>query len=149
MKINIVENIVISLVMQDLPPDDDFLSKRKKDDQTGNVKSRFSIKLEFEKTCFFVTFNLKLLTGEDKGIIAEFKSKFVTDVPIDDEFINSNFPYVNAPAISYPFLRTFISNLTLNSGYSPVMLPSVNFVALKDKTRKSNNVDIPENKEDA
>lgn len=140
MKINIVENTVINLIMQDLPPEDDLVVKRKSDNSSGKVKSKFSIKLDFEENSFYVTFDLKLLTAEGKGILAEYKSKFVTDAAIDDKFIASAFPYVNAPAISYPFLRAFISNLTLNAGYSPVMLPSVNFVALKDKTMSSNNV---------
>lgn len=141
MKINIVENTVLSLIMQDLPVDSE--SDFKKSDSLDKVKSKFSIKVEFEESSFFVTFNLKLATVEGKGIIAEYKSKFVTDSPMDDEFKKSAFPYVNAPAISYPYLRAFISNLTLNAGYSPVMLPSVNFVALKEKTMGRNKL-LPE-----
>lgn len=138
MKINIVENKVLSLIMQDLPDDDDFALDKKGSEDSGKVKSKFSIKLDFEEKHFFVTFDLKMLTSDGQGMQVKYKSKFVTDSAIDEEFISSNFPYVNAPAISYPFLRAFVSNLTLNAGYSPVMLPSVNFVALKEKTLKSN-----------
>lgn len=140
MKINIVENKVLSLIMQDLPDDDDFALDKKssEDSESEKVRSIFSIKLEFEEKHFFVTFDLKMLTSDGQGMQVKYKSKFVTDSAIDEEFMSSNFPYVNAPAISYPFLRAFVSNLTLNAGYSPVMLPSVNFVALKEKTLKSN-----------
>lgn len=138
MKINIVENTVLNLIMQDLPPDDDL--EIEGSDHLQKTKSRFSIKLEFEENSFSVTFDLKLATPERKGILVEFKSRFVTNAPIDSDFKTSAFPYVNAPAISYPYLRAFVSNLTLNSGYSPVMLPSVNFVALKGKTMRSNKV---------
>lgn len=138
MKINIVENKVLSLIMQDLPDDDDFALDKKGSEDSGKVRSKFSIKLDFEENHFFVTFDLKMLTSDGQGMQVKYKSKFVTDSAIDEEFISSNFPYVNAPAISYPFLRAFVSNLTLNAGYSPVMLPSVNFVALKEKTLKSN-----------
>lgn len=136
MKINIVENTVLNLIIQDLPADSD--SDFNKSEPLDKVKSRFSIKVEFEESSFFVTFNLKLATSDGKGIITEYKSKFVTDATLDEDFKTSAFPYVNAPAISYPYLRAFISNLTLNAGYSPVMLPSVNFVALKEKTMSKN-----------
>ncbi|MGP5356318.1 protein-export chaperone SecB [Pseudomonas helleri] len=136
MKINIVENTVLDLVMKDLPAESE--SDFKQSDSLDKAKSKFSINVEFEEESFFVTFNLKLATADGKGIIVSFKSKFVTDMPIDEDFKKSAFPYVNAPAISYPYLRVFISNLTLNSGYDPVMLPSINFVALKDKTMRRN-----------
>lgn len=138
MKINIVDNTVVQLFMQDLPPDEVERRKKESNDDSNDVKSKFSIKLEFEDDCFFVIFDLRLLTRESKVITIIYKSRFVTDAVIDKEFIVSNFPYVNAPAICYPYLRAFISNLTLNSGYSPVMLPSINFAALRNKTIKNN-----------
>lgn len=55
---------------------------------------------------------------------------FKIDEPISEKFKLSDFPKVNSPAIAFPYLRTFISNLTLNSGYDPVILPSINFVKL-------------------
>lgn len=39
-----------------------------------------------------------------------------------------NFKYISAPSIVYPYLRSFISLLTLNAGLNPVNLPSVNFL---------------------
>ncbi len=63
-----------------------------------------------------------------------FKTKatahFETSEKITADFANSPFARINAPAIAYPYIRTFISNFTLNSGYNPVMLPSFNFVEM-------------------
>ena len=39
------------------------------------------------------------------------------------------FTKINAPAIAYPYLRAYISNLTLQSNGDPVILPTINFVA--------------------
>ena len=53
---------------------------------------------------------------------------FGLDEDITEEFKVSDFPKINAPAIAFPYLRAFISNVTLQSGFNPVMLPSINFV---------------------
>ncbi len=53
---------------------------------------------------------------------------FEIDDDITEEFKVSDFPKINAPAIAFPFLRALVSNITLQSGLRPVMLPSINFV---------------------
>ena len=67
----------------------------------------------------------------------KFIALFETDKDITQEFIDSLFPKVNAPAIAYPFFRAFISTTLLNAGYNPVILPSVNFQAM---AQNGNNV---------
>jgi len=57
---------------------------------------------------------------------------FETDEEITEEFKNSHFPKINAPAIAYPYLRAYVSNLTLQSGVTPVMLPTINFVKFEN-----------------
>ena len=61
---------------------------------------------------------------------------FSLDADINEEFKISAFPKINAPAIAFPFLRAYISNLTLQSGFDPVVLPSINFVKLAEKNQK-------------
>jgi preprotein translocase subunit SecB len=63
---------------------------------------------------------------------------FEAEKEITEEFKLSDFPSINAPAIAFPFLRAYVSNLTLQSGYDPAILPSLNFVemAKKKKTKK-------------
>ncbi len=63
----------------------------------------------------------------------EYVALFEASDEIDEEFKESAFPRVNAPAIAYPFLRAFIGNFLLNGGYEPIMLPSINFQALYNK----------------
>ena len=53
---------------------------------------------------------------------------FEIDDDITEEFKVSDFSKINAPAIAFPYLRALISNITLQSGFRPVMLPSINFV---------------------
>lgn len=68
---------------------------------------------------------------------AEMRFFFETDEVISEEFKNGPFPVVNAPAIAFPYLRSYLSIITLQSGYPPVMLPSINFVEFAKKTHKS------------
>lgn len=83
---------------------------------------------------FTITFNIKL---EDEGktfflsllAVAEFE----TNIDLNQEFKDSPFAKINAPAIAFPYIRTFISNFTLNSGISPIILPSFNFVKIAEE----------------
>ncbi len=58
---------------------------------------------------------------------------FKLDEKITEEFKLSDFPKINAPAIAFPYLRAYISNITLQSGVDPVILPSINFVKLAER----------------
>lgn len=68
---------------------------------------------------------------EDENFDLELESifHFTTDENITEEFKESYFTKINAPAIAYPYLRAYISNLTLQSNGDPVILPTINFVA--------------------
>jgi len=72
---------------------------------------------------FILTFNDKdkAFNLQVKGV-ADFK--VIGEVPDDvyDSFVN-----INAPAIAYPYLRAFISNITLQSGMAPIIIPPLNF----------------------
>lgn len=68
----------------------------------------------------------------------EMRFFFETDDIITDEFKNSSFPVINAPAIAFPYLRSFLSMITMQSGYPPVMLPSINFVEFAKNVQKCN-----------
>jgi preprotein translocase subunit SecB len=65
-----------------------------------------------------------------------FLAEFQTDSAIDEDFKSSKFPFVNAPAIAYPFFRAFIANTLLNSGIEVMYLPSVNFELLYKKKKE-------------
>ena len=62
------------------------------------------------------------------------------------EFLNvvktenlENYFYVNAPAIIYPYVRSYIAALTALSGFETINLPAINIGNLKDEL-KANTV---------
>ena len=73
------------------------------------------------KKFFSISFKLTLLI-KNKSINAhkllkvESSSFFLTSNGVDESFINSDFAKINAPAIAYPFLRSYISQFLLLSG---------------------------------
>ncbi|MCC2607736.1 protein-export chaperone SecB [Planctobacterium marinum] len=93
----------------------------------------FDYKPVFDDECSFefrVFFRIRLKVNETHLLLMEYESTFKLEEAVDNNFINSHFPHVNAPAIAFPYLRAFISTLLLNAGYEPIMLPSINFSAL-------------------
>lgn len=42
------------------------------------------------------------------------------------------FFYANSIAIMYPYIRAFVSSLTLQANYKPIILPTMNLSSLKD-----------------
>ena len=104
----------------------------------SNVKS-LSVFTKFpnsdsESRDFLVTFEIVLSLSQGYLLEIEHSSIFTSNVNLDKKFQESNCPKVNAPAIAYPFLRTFIANFLLNSGYEPIILPSINFTKFKKVT---------------
>ena len=86
---------------------------------------------------FAITFKSEFQIKEGFILKVEFQSIFKTNVPIDDNFKNSKFITVNAPAIAFPFLRAFVATFLTNSGFEPIILPSINFLNLKQKLNNS------------
>ncbi len=43
------------------------------------------------------------------------------------DLVYDNFLNISAPTILYPFIRAFVSNLTLQSGMNPIIIPTINF----------------------
>jgi len=85
----------------------------------ANSKS-FAIKFDIGLKNENRNFSLKITS------VAHFES----DEDLDDGFLTSDFVVVNAPAIAFPYVRAFISNFILSSGFSPVFLPTFNFMAM-------------------
>lgn len=89
---------------------------------------------EDESLIFLVNFEIKIESENGYKIALNYQAEFLADEKINDGFKESDFPIVNAPAIAYPYMRSFVGNLTLQSGYNPVILPTVNFQALAKKS---------------
>lgn len=115
-------------------------SKRDKDSfdlETGNYFSE-----EEKDNIFGVGFKIKIKDRKfDLSIKAVFHFELI-DEQITEKFKLSSFPKINAPAIAFPFLRAYISNFTLQSGFEPVILPSINFVRLSKEDDNSSSQEI-------
>jgi preprotein translocase subunit SecB len=91
-----------------------------------SVSTAFS---ETESRNFIVSFDLSISSknSEDLKISIKASALFETETIINDEFKNSGFVKTNSPAIAFPFLRSYVNTLTVNSGIKPIILPSFNF----------------------
>lgn len=67
--------------------------------------------------------------SNETTIQATFVGLFESTDVVDDLFINSSFVKVNAPAILFPFIRSYISTITINAGLEPIILPAINFAS--------------------
>ena len=106
-------------------------------ERTFNVNFE-QIYLESNSKSFIIRFNVTVTNAGEFDIDIIYDAVFNTNEDVDKEFKNSHFPNINAPAIAYPFLRSYISFLTLNSGFDPAILPTINFVDFL-KTPKETN----------
>jgi preprotein translocase subunit SecB len=104
--------------------------RNKRENNSFDLESGNYFSEEKEDNTFGVAFKL---TINDKAFDLTVEALFdfeIIDEKITEDFKLSSFPKVNAPAIAFPYLRAFVSNLTLQSGLEPVILPSINFVQL-------------------
>ena len=85
---------------------------------------------------FHIIFDLHIVHPNDFDLRAKYMSVFSTSSPIDGEFKKSPFTLINAPAIAFPFVRSFVATITLNSGFNPAILPSINFLEFKNMRNK-------------
>lgn len=93
---------------------------------------------ELTKSFIVILEYLMILKEERFSLSIDYVAFFETDEDIGEDFKKSHFPLVNAPAIAYPFLRSFISTLTVNAGYGAILIPTVNFQALaRENNEKS------------
>lgn len=99
-----------------------------------DIKQDFSLTVSFpdtDKKLFDVKFDARIRCENNKILHVTYIALFEASEEIDrQKFASSPFAHVNAPAIAYPFLRSFVATIILNAGYAPVLLPSVNFQAL-------------------
>lgn len=128
MKIQLKNTRISKLIFKAIPETADKPDKRLAFKSTGLLHKK-------DKNKFMVRFDLKLHHPEYTLTVVSLHY-FDSDIALPQTFKNSDFIKINAPAIAYPYLRAFISNLTLQSGYEPAILPTLNFVTLSKKQKK-------------
>jgi preprotein translocase subunit SecB len=110
---------------------------------TSELKDDFQLSFvngysEEDEHSFDVRFSLGISSKKEGFVLElEYKGFFSTDEPISASFKESHFPSMNAPAIAYPFLRSFINTVTVNSNLNPVILPTINFQELVRKQQEA------------
>lgn len=93
---------------------------------------------EDRPTEFAIVFDIELTSKDDYELFVKYAAYFEASEKLPEEFKTSAFPKVNAPAIAYPYLRAFISMVTMNAGVEPAVLPTLNFQGMynEDKRRE-------------
>jgi preprotein translocase subunit SecB len=61
-----------------------------------------------------------------------FEGRFALDEPLAKDDLE-RLASINCPAIIWPFVRQHLADLTVKAGFSPLLLPVINFVALSQK----------------
>lgn len=93
----------------------------------------FSVSTAFsteEINSFLIVFELKLQADDEYTLSIRHLSHFEASMEIKEEDRQSPFFSINAPAIAYPFLRAYVANFLLSSGFEAKLLPTINFVKL-------------------
>jgi len=87
---------------------------------------------------FGVLFEIDLTHHNEFKLLLHYLSWFESPEPIQKEDVDSPFARINAPAIAFPYLRSFVSLVTLNSGFRLAILPTVNFVKMYQEFEAGN-----------
>lgn len=105
----------------------------RQDAEVGELSIGFKSagKLDFEKGKFILEFGI-FISDSSETLNIEIDSIGYFNFENVDRDSLSNFLYVNAPAILFPYLRAYISSLTTLSGIRPITLPTLNLTSLRD-----------------
>lgn len=115
--------------------------ERNSDLKEYNFEIRFSKEAVFseeDKSIFYVIFFIALESKEaekDCNIVFESRGQFKI-VGEPDQSLIDIYKNINAPAITYPYVRAFLSTLTANIGIETVVLPPLNFIAMANDDKE-------------
>lgn len=100
-----------------------------------NVKLHYNTEpVEEDDDRFSIEFGVEL-TNQDSNFELSLVSlgHFLTNnMIVDEDFLKSDFVKLNAPAIIFPYIRSFITTLVVNAGLNPVILPAFNFNKIRE-----------------
>ena len=130
-----------TVFLQLAPLTDDFNEIFESRNEVSN-ENRFEFGLDVQfseeyKDEFVVVIHAELSRKDSFTLQSVFSAEFkARGGELDEKFKESKFPYINAPAIAYPFFRAMIANTLVNSGLEPYYLASVNFERLYNEKFK-------------
>lgn len=117
----------------------------------GNVKSKTSFVVDFDPSGIFkqegsiykLKFTFKAWEEDtpqdivvDVRCIADFKFEGITSIEEIPGFF-----YPNSIAILFPYVRAFVSTLTLQANVKPILLPTLNLTSLQETLRENTIVE--------
>lgn len=85
---------------------------------------------------FELTLSFKAKVGNKNVVFVECNSVFSFKDPVKLEEIPSYF-YPNSIAIVFPYIRAFVSTLSLQANVQPIILPTMNLFGLQEELRKN------------
>lgn len=100
----------------------EFIPRGEKDD----IKNVFSLFLKVN------------ISNADKTFVVNIEAVgfFNYSIEVEDKIL-SNYFYVNAPAILFPYVRAYISTLTTLSGFETITLPTINITFLGNSLKEN------------
>ena len=102
----------------------------KEEIKEGDVKLLFNASLnEGDLKLFRIQFDIQLIVDNDKYLKLVHSSILEANEDLSEAFMETSLCKVNAPAVAFPFLRSYIAQITLLSGFDPVILPTRKFSA--------------------
>lgn len=102
----------------------------------SNVELIINIKpsgvLDKENASFFLKLST-FISDKSKSLNIEVETVGFFTYSIENNDDLEKFLYMNAPAILFPYIRSYISTLSTLSGLSPIVLHTLNLTSLKDE----------------
>jgi preprotein translocase subunit SecB len=94
----------------------------------------------------FIDFSAFLTDGSSEDNISEeamvkclYRATFKFEVPLAFNDL-PDFFFANSVAISFPYLRSFVSTLTLQANIKPLMLPLMNLTGIEQQLKEKTEV---------
>ena len=91
---------------------------------------------------FVLSFNVNVSVADSSidvvNVLCQAQFSFMDPIPASEI---PDFFYPNSLAIIFPYIRAFVSTLTLQANVRPIVLPTVNLMGLTDMLRKETTVE--------
>lgn len=85
----------------------------------------------------FLSIHVQSTPGKKDFIEIDTEATFTIKAELSEMEGLMNYFVKNAPAIVFPYIRSYISTLTTQSGYKPILLPTLNLVGLAEQLKKN------------
>ncbi|MBD5170719.1 MAG: hypothetical protein HDT07_01745 [Bacteroidales bacterium] len=109
---------------------------------TLNIDFRPSGKLLTKKSEYVLTFQVLVNCKETASIVVDAvcEATFKFSSPIEKDDLPDYF-YPNSLAIVYPYVRAFVSTITLQANIRPIVLPTINMLGFQSQLQENTTVE--------